>query len=545
MQTRPRAGPGDEAGGDREQQQRLDETGEQRRAWVVRGLVRRASGARVTVHEVQSRSHPGVQGGRRLVQRARPAGVAMHEVRSETEAGATPEEELTMRFILVVALALGVVGTSVGCKKPTADATSSSAEQPPLCEHGVQKDICTKCNPKLVPVFQAKKDWCSEHAFPESVCPICHPERGGRPRLSTGGKGKEDKDDDDKGKKIQLSDEVIAKAGVRTARVAKEVLAPTVSVPGDIVADPDKSARVTALVAGRLDRVSFIEGARVNKGDLLAVIRVPDIGKARSAFTSTSAKAHAARANADRLRSLADKGLASSQELLVAEAEAEALESETKAASDQLSALGTTADAAGGALLQLRAPLGGVVVSRNAVVGQAVGADQTLASIVELSEVWFLARIYEKEVSRIAAGADAEIRVNALSEKRFAGKVEYVGQQMDPGARTFTTRIRLKNDAALLRVGFFGTATIAAADPSAKKGPTLVVPSSAITEVQGKPVAFVKESGGFERRDLTVGTESIGKVEVLSGVREGEEVVVDGTFTVKSALLKGTMGDDD
>lgn len=448
-----------------------------------------------------------------------------------------------MRFVVVLALAAAL---SAGCKKPTADAAATAAEQPPLCEHHVQKDICTKCNPKLAAVFQAKKDWCPEHGFPESVCPICHPERGGRPRLSTAGKGKEDKDDDDKGKKVQLSDEVIAKAGVRTAPVAKEVLAPTVSVPGDVVADPDRSARVTALVAGRLDRVAFIEGAKVNKGDLLAIIRVPDIGRARSAFTSTSAKARAARANADRLRSLADKGLASAQELLAAQAEAEALESETRAASDQLTALGTTADATGGALLQLRAPLGGVVVSRTAIVGQAVGADQTLASIVDLSEVWFSARVYEKEVSRLAPGADAEIRVNALPDKRFVGKVEYVGQQMDPGARTFTTRVRLKNEAALLRVGFFGTATIAAAvESGAKKGPTLVLPASAITEIQGKPVAFVKETGGFERRDLTLGTETIGKIEVLSGVREGEEVVVDGTFTVKSALLKGTMGDDD
>lgn len=447
-----------------------------------------------------------------------------------------------MRFVFVLSLALA---TMFGCKKPSGDVAPSGTEQPPLCEHRVQKDICTKCNPKLVPVFQAKKDWCSEHGLPESVCPICHPERGGRPRSSTAGKaGKGEKDDDD-AKKVQLSDEVLAKAGVKTAAVAKEVLAPTVSVPGDVVADPDKSARLTAPIAGRLDRVTFIEGARVNKGDPLAVLRVPDLAKARSTFTSSSARGQSARANAERLRALSAKGLASNQEVHAAEAEADALESEARAARDQLGALGTSTDATGGAVLQLRAPVGGVVVSRNAVVGQAVTAEQSLGTIVDLSEVWFLARVYEKEVSCIAPGADAEIHVNALANKRFLGKVEYVGQQMDPGVRTFTTRIRLKNDAGLLRIGFFGTATIAATESDGKKAATLVLPASAITEVQGKPVAFVKEKDGFERRDVTLGTEAIGKVEVLSGVREGEQVVVEGTFTVKSALLKGTMGDDD
>ncbi|MFO0739586.1 MAG: efflux RND transporter periplasmic adaptor subunit [Labilithrix sp.] len=332
---------------------------------------------------------------------------------------------------------------------------------------------------------------------------------------------------------------------MKTAPAAKEVLVPTIVVPGDVVADPDKSARITAPVAGRLDRVTFIEGSQVKAGDPLAVLRVPDLAKARSTFTSSTARGQAARANAERLKTLTAKGLASNQELLAAEAEADALESEARAARDHLGALGTSTDPTGGAFLSLRAPIAGVIVSRNAVVGQAVTAEQAIGAIVDLSDVWFLARVYEKEVSRIAKGAEVEVRVNALAKPRFTGKVEYVGQQMDPDARTFTTRIRLKNEAALLRVGFFGTATIAVTGAEGRTASVLVLPETAITQVQGKPVAFVKEGDGFERRDLTLGAEAVGKVEVLSGVREGEQVVVEGTFAVKSALLKGTMGDED
>src|SRR5687767_579282 len=85
-------------------------------------------------------------------------------------------------------LLLAVVAASLACgaKEPTdRPAASATAAEGEICpEHGVLMAICTKHNPKLIPVFQAKGDWCAEHGFPESVCPICHPERGGRPAAS-------------------------------------------------------------------------------------------------------------------------------------------------------------------------------------------------------------------------------------------------------------------------------------------------------------------------------------------------------------------------
>src|SRR5512134_839776 len=76
---------------------------------------------------------------------------------------------------------------AVACsKEPTTpvEAASAPATDQLCAEHGVLEAVCTKCNPKLAPVFQAKGDWCAEHGFPESFCPVCHPERGGRPAVS-------------------------------------------------------------------------------------------------------------------------------------------------------------------------------------------------------------------------------------------------------------------------------------------------------------------------------------------------------------------------
>jgi len=347
-------------------------------------------------------------------------------------------------------------------------------------------------------------------------------------------------------KRIRLDPEVIVEANIKTAPVVREALIATIDLPGEVASDPDKTARVSSLIAGRLDSVAFKEGQAVKKGDLLAVIKVVDLAKAKAAYAATAAKAVAARTNADRLQELAEKRLAASQEVLSARAEADALEAEARAADAQLRALG--AGAAGnstGSQLPLRAPVSGTIVSRDAVVGQSVTADQAIATIADLEEVWFLARVFEKNLGQVRTGAGAEVQLNAYPKERFQGSIEYVGKQIDPSARTVVARIRLSNRDDLLRLGLFGTARVATGSP-AERPAALVVARSAISEIGNKPVVFVRQpDGDFELHDVVLGEGSLGKVEVVNGLREGEQVVVEGAFTLKSAVLKGTFGGEE
>jgi cobalt-zinc-cadmium efflux system membrane fusion protein len=354
-------------------------------------------------------------------------------------------------------------------------------------------------------------------------------------------------------KRAKLSKPVIASAKIRTEPARKEILAPTLALPGEISVDPDKSARVSSPVAGRIVDVRFREGTIVKKGDVLALLRIPEIGKVRASHSATVAKATSARANADRLAVLSDKGLASKQEALAARAEADALDAEAKAFNEQLQALGMGANG-DGSELALRAPVGGTIVSRDAVVGQPITTDHTIAAIADLSEVWFLARVFEKDLGRLDVGAAAEITLNAYPSERFEGTIEYVGKQIDMVARTVNARIRLVNKNDLLRLGLFGIAHVVAknggglgADASAQKtDPVLVVPRSALTEIAGKTVVFVQIADGeFETHEVTTGDAAAGRVRVLSGLGEGELVVVDGAFTVKSVLLRGTIADEE
>jgi cobalt-zinc-cadmium efflux system membrane fusion protein len=143
----------------------------------------------------------------------------------------------------------------------------------------------------------------------------------------------------------------------------------------------------------------------------------------------------------------------------------------------------------------------------------------------------------------VRLGAPAEVALNAFPERRFPGAVEYVSRQIDPVARTVTARIRLANVDDVLRIGLFGTAHVASG--TEQPDPVLVTARSAVVELSGKPVVFVRQpDGDFELHELVLGQSNLGRVHVLSGLREGEAVVVTGAFTLKSAVLRGTLAEE-
>ncbi len=367
------------------------------------------------------------------------------------------------------------------------------------------------------------------------------PEKSEEPRAAEDGGEAEH---DELPKVVKLDPEPRARAGVRSEPAKKETLAKTLTLSGEIVADPDRTAKISSPIAGRLERVAMREGAVVKKGDVLAELRVPDLGRARGALLSATARGKAARANEARLKGLFEAKMTSEQSYLDAKAEADAREAESRALAMELSGLGA-GGGEGGVLLALRAPIGGSVVARDAVVGQPVAPDQVLGQITDLAQVWFLGRVFEQDLSSLTVGAKADVVLNAFPRTTVPGVVEAIGQKVDPGARTVVARIRLENPAGNLRLGLFGKGLVAMPELAAAE-PVLVVPRSAVVDVTGKSVVFVEDApGSYTRHDVTLGLSAPGKVQVLGGLREGEAVVVAGVFTLKSVLLKGSMAEDE
>jgi membrane fusion protein, heavy metal efflux system len=347
--------------------------------------------------------------------------------------------------------------------------------------------------------------------------------------------------------RVRLPPEVVRAAGIKTAPAAVDSLPATVDLTGEIAADPDRSAQLAARVPGRIVDVRIKEGDRVKTGQIVAILDSPEIARARAVLAAVAARSKSAQLNADRLKILESKSLASGQEVAVAEAEGAALAADFAAARQTLAALGQPAEQSEGrgARVTIRAPLGGFVLGRDAVRGQSVDAGHIIAVIGDLDQVYFLGRLFEKDLARVKVAAAAEVRLNAYPNEVFEGKIETIGRQIDPAARTITARILVRNHGDLVKVGLFGTARVVIG-PVEDQARRVVVPIAAVTRIANKDAAFVRQSDGdFDLHPVVMGRSAGGKIEILSGLRAGEEIVVEGVFTLKSAILKRTFGEED
>lgn len=347
--------------------------------------------------------------------------------------------------------------------------------------------------------------------------------------------------------RVRLSSEVVAAAGIRTAAVREARLSATVEIVGEVAADPDRAARVAARLSGRVTSVHAREGERVKAGALLCVLESPELSRTRATLLSAQARSQSAAENAERLQSLAGSGAASRQEATAANAELAAIRAEASAAEQTLRTFGLPKGALAlqsDARLEVRAPIEGFVVARNATLGQTVMLEHVLFELVNLDEAYFIGRLFEKNLARVEPGAAAEVRLNAYPDDVFFGKVESIGKQLDPTARTVVARIRIVNQKDHLKVGLFGTARVISSEPVPPES-HLLVPLGALIRVAEREVVFVRQpDGDFEVHPVILGRTAAGQAEVLSGLRVGEQVVVEGAFTLKSAILRSTLGED-
>lgn len=349
---------------------------------------------------------------------------------------------------------------------------------------------------------------------------------------------------------LELDPAVIETAGIQTEPARPFDHTSTLVVAGELRAIPDRTRQVAARIPGVLEEVDVHEGAHVNAGQLVAVVRAPSLGELRSSVAVLRARVTAERARAKRTRALADRKLAPEAEAIATEAEAAAMEAQAKAASQRLRTLGVGKKSGAPITgLEVRAPASGVVVSRTAVVGQPVLADDVLAHIVDVRELWFEGHVAQNVVARITRGAEAKVTLRAFPGLVATGQVEYAGPLIEHELATAIVRVRLANSNDELRVGLYGEAIISLAPEHETERVAAVqacsVPRSAVIDIHDRAVVFVKRGPHtFEAVEVVVGRGSDRMLSILQGIQPGDELVVDGVFTLKSIALRGTFGED-
>jgi len=345
---------------------------------------------------------------------------------------------------------------------------------------------------------------------------------------------------------IAIGEAALAKNPIATARALKQKLAPDLQIVGSVSYDQDHYAVVGPLIPGRVTKLRAGVGDSVRAGQVLAEIESAEVGQALAQYLSATARANAADANLRRERELASQKISSEREREVAEAQAVQEAAEMRAAVERLRAFGlemkdiTELQKSGGAAgrVPLRAPIAGVVVARTVTLGQAVERATDAFKIVNLSHLWVLLDLYEKDLSRVHVGQKVELRTEAHPGEVFRAEVTYVNPIIDEKTRTASVRIEFDNPKGKLQPGQFVSAKIVG-DPKFAPTDVIAIPRKAVVSVEGKSLAFVRVAGrGFEKRAVALGVSGGDFVEVRRGVSEGEEVATDGAFLLKSELLR-------
>lgn len=356
---------------------------------------------------------------------------------------------------------------------------------------------------------------------------------------------------------IQLTPEAVRSAQLKTETVQRKALSVGLAVPARVAFTQKGVARVAARVPGRLASIEVSLGQKVKKGQALGSLESPELGRARADYLSAATRTQVAEDNFRREKELFAKGISSEREMREAESAFVTAQAERNAADGRLHALGLS-DAEITALrgnehyssrFPAPSPLDGTVVEIAGTVGQAVEAATTLFTVADLSELWVLLDISESQLAQVRVGQPVDFTVSALPERRFTGRVEYIGDIVDEKTRTIPVRVVVPNADRALKPGMFAQAEIstkseAALDGGSAQPPRVVLPREAVQRVGEEQVVFVPSGENqFKPIRVRTGASSAREVEVLSGIEPGARVVTQGAFILKSELSKESMGE--
>jgi cobalt-zinc-cadmium efflux system membrane fusion protein len=344
---------------------------------------------------------------------------------------------------------------------------------------------------------------------------------------------------------IHLGADMVRDLRISTALVSERPGARQVSVLGEIAADQSLYAEVAPPTGGQVVRVLVELNASVDQGTPLAQLRSSELGRARADLLSAEARRDLAQQTLDRRRTLAAERIVARREAEEAEAAFRAADAEVRAARTALRALGIDeGDAADdGSLFFVRSPLPGRVIDRRAILGQYADTTAPLFTVADLARVWLIAQVFERDAVNLRAGSVAHITLAALPGREFDGRVTQVGRQVDAGSRTVPVRVELTNPNGMLRPGMSAGARLEVAGETER---ILVVPAAALQRVGDQWLAFVPVTPQeFEMRPVGRGRDLGNDVEVVSGLKAGETVVVEGAFLLKAEAEKRAGGADE
>ncbi|GLI37967.1 efflux RND transporter periplasmic adaptor subunit [Geobacter hydrogenophilus] len=368
-----------------------------------------------------------------------------------------------------------------------------------------------------------------------------HEGEKGHSKEKEGGEGHDEHGEE---KLVRMAPEVQKQSGVAVAAAQMQRLPGVISATGKVEANADRIAHVSPRISGKVVSVRASLGDNVSVGQQLVTLDSVELGEALSRYHQSKTRLALAQSSMDRIKTLVDKKIAARKDILQAETDYRIAQTELHSDEERLSLYGVALSDLKGdnhrkPLLPVRSPISGIITEKHAIVGELADPAKSLYTIADLSSVWVLVDIHEKDLAKVRRGQPATVIVAAFPDQKFRGRITYLADFVDEATRTVKARVEVANPGRKLKPEMFATVELALA---ADAPPVLAVPEDAVQELDGRKLIFVAESdAAFAARPVELGRASGGMVEVLSGLKEGERYAIKGSFLLKSELKKGEI----
>ncbi len=321
--------------------------------------------------------------------------------------------------------------------------------------------------------------------------------------------------------------------GIRTITVEPRAIPDYLEIPARIVPDPTRVVHVFPATGGRVIEMKVRPWDRVQQGQTLALLESSDVSRAMADYEKSRTDAQLKKKALDRATDLLAHHAIAEKDFQQAQADAEAAAAEEKTTLDHLHLLGADPTTPSNQLRVL-APRDGVILDIGAAQGElskSLDAPQPLCTIADLDTIWVEGEIFEKDLAGMKAGAPAQIALNAYPGEKWSGRVDVIGDAVDPVTRTLKVRVVLSNPGLRLKPDMFATIRLLR---SSSLG--ILVPATSVEREGQAAYVFVGMAGNrFERRAVVLGRTIDENIEVISGLAAGAVIVSEGVVLLRAA----------
>jgi cobalt-zinc-cadmium efflux system membrane fusion protein len=339
---------------------------------------------------------------------------------------------------------------------------------------------------------------------------------------------------------IKLTEEEKSQTQIKTIKVKENPIQSTLKAMGKVLAPPDGKAIVGYAFPGRIIKLHVFIGQWVKKGDPLVTLECEDVGNTKSEYFKAFTEFQLTKQNFEREERLFKKDIGAKKDYLETKAQLEIANSSLDAAAKKLQVMGFSQQQIRELTkaknisphVTVNAPIAGRVIRNNAVLGAMIEPTTEIMIILNPISLCIDAEIYEKDLAKIKAQQEVEIAVPAYPEETFGGQIYYIGDIVHPETRTITVRTRVPNKDFKLKPGMFADIKILLH----QRENAVTVPIEAVLDDLDKKVIFVQERNNYICRIVEVGPKFNGLIEIVKGLKQGEIVVVEGNYQLRSRL---------